>query len=229
MEKREMANFDYYGLGTQFGPNPESALRAVVKGLPNAPVICEVGSWVGTSACIMAEEVAGRGGRVYCVDTFTTGEANPYMWRTAEGKAETVLDRFLHNRRVLGYEQVVFPMVMASDVAARVVEDWVFDMVFLDGDHRYNAVRQDIAHWITKVKPGGVLAGHDYECRMRDIPLDWAAYQHDYVNPQTGEVDCFETGHWPKFHLCHPGVIRAVDEAFGDRVNHKHTVWWVNV
>lgn len=222
-------DFDYHGLGTQFGPNPESALREIVAGLPDKPKILEVGSWVGTSACIMASEVKPRGGKVYCVDTFREGKANPYMWRTAPSTAETVLDRFLFNRDALGFGDTIFPLVMPSVEAAVVMGEWVFDMVFLDGDHRYDEVRKDIAHWITKVKPGGVLAGHDYECRMGDIPLDWENYHHDYVNPLTGEVDCFEAGHWKGVSLVHPGVIRAVDEAFGDGVSHRHTVWRVDV
>ena len=34
-------------------------------------------------------------------------------------------------------------------------------MVFIDADHRYHAVRADIRAWINKVRPGGILAGHD--------------------------------------------------------------------
>ena len=37
-----------------------------------------------------------------------------------------------------------------------------FDIVFLDGDHTYEGVRDDIAAWRDKVKPGGWIGGHDY-------------------------------------------------------------------
>jgi predicted O-methyltransferase YrrM len=37
-----------------------------------------------------------------------------------------------------------------------------FDLVFLDGDHSYSAVRQDIVMWGDRVRPGGLLCGHDY-------------------------------------------------------------------
>merc|ERR1712242_413053 len=36
------------------------------------------------------------------------------------------------------------------------------DLVFVDGDHAYEAVRQDIRAWRSKLRPGGILAGHDY-------------------------------------------------------------------
>jgi FkbM family methyltransferase len=37
------------------------------------------------------------------------------------------------------------------------------DLVFLDAGHDEPSVRADIAHWLPQVKPGGFLAGHDYE------------------------------------------------------------------
>jgi hypothetical protein len=36
------------------------------------------------------------------------------------------------------------------------------DFVYIDGNHSYEAVKQDISDWYSKVKPGGILAGHDY-------------------------------------------------------------------
>jgi len=35
-------------------------------------------------------------------------------------------------------------------------------MVFIDGDHSYKAVKQDIQTAINLLKPGGMLSGHDY-------------------------------------------------------------------
>lgn len=36
-----------------------------------------------------------------------------------------------------------------------------FDMVFIDGDHTYEAVKNDIANYVGVLKPGGILSGHD--------------------------------------------------------------------
>jgi hypothetical protein len=36
------------------------------------------------------------------------------------------------------------------------------DFVYIDADHRYEAVVEDIRMWYPKVKAGGILAGHDY-------------------------------------------------------------------
>jgi hypothetical protein len=36
------------------------------------------------------------------------------------------------------------------------------DFVYIDANHEFNAVLQDIRGWFPKVRPGGVLAGHDF-------------------------------------------------------------------
>jgi hypothetical protein len=40
--------------------------------------------------------------------------------------------------------------------------DAFFDFVYIDANHKYDAVKIDIANWYPKVRGGGVLAGHDY-------------------------------------------------------------------
>lgn len=37
------------------------------------------------------------------------------------------------------------------------------DFVFIDGNHDYEHVLEDITEWTKKVKPGGIVAGHDYK------------------------------------------------------------------
>ena len=35
-------------------------------------------------------------------------------------------------------------------------------MVYVDGDHRYEAVLADFKGWLPKLRAGGVMAGHDW-------------------------------------------------------------------
>lgn len=39
------------------------------------------------------------------------------------------------------------------------------DLVFIDGDHSYEACLRDIDAWYPKIKKGGILAGHNFELR----------------------------------------------------------------
>ena len=56
----------------------------------------------------------------------------------------------------------------SSDVA-EIVPDGYFDLVFIDADHRYEAVSQDIKTWLPKVRKGGWLSGHDHTKRTPGV------------------------------------------------------------
>lgn len=49
----------------------------------------------------------------------------------------------------------------SADVAARLA-DASLDAVFLDADHSYEGIVRDLAAWVPKVRPGGLVMGHDY-------------------------------------------------------------------
>jgi hypothetical protein len=50
---------------------------------------------------------------------------------------------------------------------APLFKDGYFDLVFIDGDHSYDAVIANIKAWIPKVRDGGILCGHDYVATSR--------------------------------------------------------------
>ena len=49
-----------------------------------------------------------------------------------------------------------------SAEAAPGVADESLDVIHIDGDHSYEAVCEDITLWLPKLRPGGMLCGHDY-------------------------------------------------------------------
>lgn len=62
--------------------------------------------------------------------------------------------------RRFGARSVIWRLL--SGEAASLVDDGSVDFCYLDADHSYEAVRQDLRFWYSKVAGGGVLAGHDY-------------------------------------------------------------------
>ncbi|MBA7612186.1 hypothetical protein ES703_19422 [subsurface metagenome] len=52
-----------------------------------------------------------------------------------------------------------------SDVAHKRIERNSADLLFIDGAHHYKQVRRDIKNYWPKLKPGGILLGHDYSNR----------------------------------------------------------------
>lgn len=80
--------------------------------------------------------------------------------------------------------------------AVKRFEDNSLDFVYIDGDHSYEAVMDDIEVWIAKVKPGGILAGDDYIRSHRDKRF------YDVI----GAVDDYvEFNQIPNLYLYHKG------------------------
>jgi len=53
--------------------------------------------------------------------------------------------------------------------AIKMFDDNSLDFVYIDGNHEYPFVTLDIIHWTKKVRPGGIVAGHDYyESKVKD-------------------------------------------------------------
>jgi predicted O-methyltransferase YrrM len=53
------------------------------------------------------------------------------------------------------------------DVATR-FPDASLDWVYLDGNHDLLHVIQDLYAWLPKIRPGGIISGHDFLQRKRD-------------------------------------------------------------
>ncbi len=53
--------------------------------------------------------------------------------------------------------------------AASMFPDRYFDLVFIDGNHDYEAVKTDILMWMPKIRNGGIISGHDYLRTREDL------------------------------------------------------------
>ena len=75
-----------------------------------------------------------------------------------------------------------------GEIAANLFPDGSLDFVYIDANHTYEAVTEDIALWYPKVKKGGILAGHDYvklryDEGVKNIPLMlWSEETPDQPN-----------------------------------------------
>lgn len=59
--------------------------------------------------------------------------------------------------------------VMASKQAAADHKNGSLDFVFIDANHAYEFVKEDIKLWRPKIRKGGLIAGHDYGGRHRGV------------------------------------------------------------
>lgn len=60
------------------------------------------------------------------------------------------------------YDNKIITIRALSKQASTLFPDETLDFVYLDANHTYEGVLEDLIYWFPKVKKGGVLAGHDY-------------------------------------------------------------------
>ena len=121
--------------------------------------IVEVGCWKGKSAAYMAVEIINSKKKIdfYCVDTW-------------EGSEEHHLDQYVQNNslyelflsNIEPVKHIIKQIRKTSIEASKDFEDNSLDIVFIDANHSYEAVKEDILHWMPKIKKNGIMAGHDY-------------------------------------------------------------------
>ena len=180
--------------------------------------ILEIGSWAGGSAISWAEAVKkfnNSNGEVVCIDHWapyfdpsTISETNKAVYEEMynHSKSNDIFELFLHNTSTAGYSDVISPFRGNSDKLLPLFKNESFDIVFIDGDHRYSQALKDILNSMNLVKNGGFLCGDDLELQIHQVDfVNALKYSHkDYIlDPKT------ET------HF-HPGVTLAVGKIIGN-------------
>ncbi len=140
-------------------------LIALLEGMPQKSKILEIGSFMGLSALLFAKALYASQNystRIYCVDTWGDWSArfdHPLMKIISQGK---IYEKFLNNISDSGLENFIIPIRKDSVETARDFPDENFDLIFIDGDHTVDGAYRDLSAWHPKLKPGGILVGHDY-------------------------------------------------------------------
>ena len=127
--------------------------------LPDEASVVEVGNWKGRSTIAICEGLRSkRAPRLYAVDTFLGDEGMRQRHR------DEILQGAIYNEFLGNTSEYPFVHVLRLDSvrASRTVEDRSIDWVFIDAEHTYEQVSADITAWFPKLRPGGIISGHDF-------------------------------------------------------------------
>jgi hypothetical protein len=123
----------------------------------------EVGTFKGEFSKKILEN---WGGTLYMVDVWRELSNEEYLDSSNHGNFENgVYHEAMDN--IKGFENRAIMIRASSEIASTIFEDNSLDFVYIDANHAYDYVVQDIELWYPKLKNGGYLCGHDY------INLDW--------------------------------------------------------
>ncbi len=143
----------------------EDLYRDLVAKIPDGGSFVEVGSWLGRSmgAFHAFAKEAGKTIHLTAVDTFQGEPANETHRAILETHGGNVEKAFRANMKALGLNGELTVIVKDSVTSADGVRWGSVDAGFIDASHLERDVINDIGAWLHKIKPGGILCGHDYD------------------------------------------------------------------
>jgi len=116
-------------------------------------------------------------------------EASPYAFILSIDIGERPEERKNVERAGFDNALVVRALGRSQSIGVYWPIDWQCDMLFIDGDHRYDGVMGDLRLWASTIKPGGILALHDYiddpipahiKGRVAHAVRDWLEKHDEY-------------------------------------------------
>jgi hypothetical protein len=122
------------------------------------------GAEIGVQRGEFAETIlkTWQGRRLHLIDPWKEFDIATYkdvanVPQNAQDKlyAETVLKMQIYGDRVSIIRE-------ASEEAFKRFENNQLDFVYIDAQHHYEAISRDLRYWHSKVRTGGIVAGHDY-------------------------------------------------------------------
>lgn len=114
----------------------------------------EIGVARGDNAEMMCREIPGL--ELWCVDPW-----NRYEGNRRGGSQDKHEANYKQTVERLKPYNVHIVRAYSMDVVAA-FPDESLDFVYLDGNHDYSYVLEDITEWSKKVRKGGIVALHDY-------------------------------------------------------------------
>ncbi len=179
------------------------------------PKILEIGSWFGASTLSWAQGIDKyyeSRGSIDCVDAWqpffdkSNHKDKDYVYEMEELlEKDVVFKIFKHNISTINKSiNVNFFRKMSNDF----FNEWknkIYNIIFIDADHTYNAVKEDISNSLNHIQEDGIICGDDLNLQYHEIDVDNAKKNHDkdfITDPKTTK----------NFH---PGVTLAVHEIFG--------------
>jgi predicted O-methyltransferase YrrM len=127
------------------------ALYKLAKSCPENALVIEIGSYLGKSSCYLVAGLKGKHGHLICVDTWeneTMPEGNRDTFEEFKRNTQGASERITCLRKRSGELRI-------DDVPRKAA------LIFIDGDHSYEAVRRDVEVADSLLTDDGIVAFHD--------------------------------------------------------------------
>ncbi|MCE3237224.1 MAG: hypothetical protein K0R24_205 [Gammaproteobacteria bacterium] len=177
--------------------------------------VLEIGSWMGASALSWAQGLQlhnNAKGTITCLDAWkpffnrAIHKDDVYITMEQALSSETAYQIFSHNISTLPATITCQHLRGKSDNILPLLQQGIFDVIFIDGDHAYTPVLKDIKNSLALVKEGGIICGDDLNLQLFQVDRDNTV--------KNAEADFIKDTLTQRNY--HPGVTLAVAEIFGE-------------
>ncbi len=171
-------------------------------------VVAEIGVYDGSTTSDYVDIIKKNNGHLYIVDWFKGNVETEGTHGFSPENHDSVIDVFKNN--ISEYLDITTILDGPSHDMINQIPDGSLDICFIDADHRYSFVYEDIRLMIPKMKKNGIMVGHDYE--------DFDKTLIGIIQKEWLEIDFI---HIPEIdRWVHCGVVQAVYDHFGYDVEH---------
>lgn len=113
--------------------------------------IVELGSFCGCSSYVLGYAAKNSKSDLFCIDKFLQGF-----------DGQPIVDAYSEWNRVMRPVHSDVKLLKTDTHFASKTLNIPVDFLFIDADHSYEGVKQDLEDWLPKVKSGGKVFFHDY-------------------------------------------------------------------
>jgi SAM-dependent methyltransferase len=152
----------------------------LLRKMPKKAVCAEIGVWKGDYSDRILNITSPQ--KLHLIDPWEfQSEFSERMYGGAVAKSQGDMDLIYEGvkKRFSEFQNVILNKGKSEKVLQE-FPDRYFDWVYLDGNHYYDYVLEDLEICFSKVRKGGIIAGDDYTWGVKDgFPVKRAV--HDFI------------------------------------------------
>jgi hypothetical protein len=173
------------------GPHAKILVKLLRRNIGKPKAGCEVGVWKGGLSTHLLRSFHSL--HLLMVDRYEEYNRKGSVWSNTSCPQEKFFQAMTTAaRETLFAKERRVVLVGRSTEVAKHIQNESLDFVFIDAGHRWKECLQDIHAWFHKVKPGGFIAGHDYNPKKRgavrtavDKFIEQRPYRVEYTGRKT--------------------------------------------
>ena len=140
----------------------ESSRKTLMETMPKNAICAEIGVWEGEFSQEILVKLTPK--KLYLIDPWKFMPEYKERWYGGGiAKSQADMDGIYKSvKKLFADRKHVILKRKPSSKAVRDFRNNYFDWVYIDGNHSYDHVKEDLELYLPKIKKGGYLAGDDY-------------------------------------------------------------------